>query len=293
MKGFPLLLLPAALALSGCATWRERGVAVHPPRKLRIAVVPVARDFKLSKLSSIETVPEGLDLREIPKEKQKEMAERAMAAALTWIRQRLEERFSRTYAFEVIADSDVLAALRQEGLSPESDLWNLRPSTIKGLAQGLKADVILKSRLAGYGAVKAIWLAGVMAADYAENGVTGFAVAAASGNVWAGIGTGALETLADTVKWIGSLWFLNRYFVPVILTGDLVGADGRSLASNSEHEISFELFVHDKAFDKYPKDQRNLKQIRLKVVADKAIEDMRDYFERQAFKNEEAAKSGL
>ncbi len=282
-----LILLISAAALSGCATWSAHGVSVRPPRKLRVAILPVTQDFKLSKLSSIETIPQGLDLSHMPPAEQKKMTEKAMAADLVWIRQSLDERFSRTYAYEVLPDSEVLEGLRQEGLSPESDLWGLKPAKMKSLAQRMKVDVILKSRLGGYGKLKSVWLAGVMAADYAENGVTGFAVAAASGNPWAGIGTGALETVLDTVKWIGALWFTNRLFVPVILKGELVsGADGRGLASNMETEMNFEIFGHDKTFDKYPLEQRKLKQVRLKVVANKAIDDMAVYFDGQALKNE-------
>jgi hypothetical protein len=281
------LLLLGAAAFSGCAAWNAHGVAVRPPRKLRVAILPITQDFKLSKLSSIETIPKGLDPSTTSQEEQKKMAEKAMAADLIWLRRSLGERFSRTYAYEVVPDSEALTALQREGLSPESALWELKPAKMKSLAQRMKADVILKSRLDGYGKLKSLWLAGVMTADYAENGVTGFAVAAASGNPWAGIGTGVLETVLDTVKWIGALWFTNRLFVPVILKGELVsGADGRGLASNMETEMSFEIFGHDKAFDKYPLEQRKLKQVRLKAVAEKAIDDMAVYFDGQALKNE-------
>ena len=267
-------------------------MAVRPPVKLRLAVLPIDLDFQVSTLSHIETVPQKLEGRPLSKDDRLKIIDRKMAANMAWLREEFEKRFSNTYTYDVIADSSVQAALDAEGMGPDTDFWELRPEQVKSLAKRINADVVLKSRIVGYGGIKLKWFLEFMALDYTQDATGGFLVAQGSGNTLAGLATGGLWALVDTVNYTSAMFFLNKYFIPVIMRADLVsGADGRSLSSSTEVELSWELFVHDRRFlDQYPEAKRTLKQVRLKSVAAKAIDDLAGYFERKAIKNEADAK---
>ena len=284
----PLAAGACALALSGCATWKKHGVAVQPPKRVRVAVLPVQGDVKIPELAKIETISPEMKARKLSKADQQKLIAERMAENLSWMRGRLDERFDRTYIFEVVKDSEVSAALAGEGVAAGADFWALKPPQIERLAKGLKADVLLRTKLEGYGAVKPVWVALLVGSGFVEGIVQGVIVVAAVHNTWAAIGVGAEEALQETVEWVGGAYFFNKIFIPVILRGELLsGSDGKVIASKTAMEI---FFRDQKALAAFPVKERGLTQTRLKVVAQKAVDDLGRYFEDKAFDNEGGAK---
>lgn len=59
MKPGKILLPLCALLLAGCAGWPKHGVELTPPRKLKVAVLPLSEAVSIKKLDYIITLSSG------------------------------------------------------------------------------------------------------------------------------------------------------------------------------------------------------------------------------------------
>jgi hypothetical protein len=224
------LILCAAL-LAGCASWAERGVPIAPPRKLKVAVLPVSFGVRIRKMTDIETVPKGTR----PPRGREEAEISSATAAL----------------------SDAMRASFADGLDKS---WYFRT-----VASTADADAVLRVTVLGYGRIKRSWVFLLLGSGMVEGAVQGVAVAEAAGSVPAAIGVAGEEALQETVEDVGGVFLFDRWFTPVFLKAELVSPKGRVVWRGWAWGDR-----DRKGVKKLPQAGRRLKQKRLWLVFAKA-----------------------
>lgn len=264
---FAAAALILALATAGCAGWARHGIDPTPPRRIRLAVLPVDLAVPVVKLKSIETVSGPAPADEAAQ------VRRRMDAVAAGLRKELEERLETSYLFEVVPSSTVDAAQAELKTSTA-------PITAGLVARKVGADAALAVRLSGYGAVKRSWLVWITAVAAAEGVTQGVVVGVVAGPV-AGAAIAGEEVVQETLTTGGGVFFFDRYFTPVILEAHLISA-----ADGAEFWKGTALAVRDRrALKKLPIERRRLKQVRLALAARSAIAELTGEMEGKAFLN--------
>lgn len=267
-----------ALSLTGCASWAKHGIAPHPPDKIKVVVLPIQIAVKIKHLRSIETAPKTA----LPAER--ELIDRRLRQAREDITRDFEIRLISSYFFEVIADSDVRQALEARGLA--SSTATLTAAQLQDLGRSLGAQVVLATKLSGYGAVKKRWLFYLIGSGLVEGLAQGVAAAAVVGSPWAAVGIGAEEAAQETVTWGGGAYLFGRFWSPVILEGELVSvADGRAVWRGTSLESG-----NRKAVKALPKEEQEKREVRLRLTARKAAINLVKKLEKKAWANLERAR---
>lgn len=274
-KALAFLFLPL---LSACATWSRHGVAANPPEKIRIAVLPVKIAVRVKRMSTIKTVPKGEALPNEPR-----LIDQEMRAAADDITTALEARLSSSYFFTVIADSEVRRALASEGL--DSATATLTSAQFQSFGRALGAQAVLATDLSGYGSIKKRWLFYLIGSGLLEGAAQGAVVATAVSSPWVAVGVAAEEMTSETLEWGGGAYLFGRFWSPVILEGRLIStADGKTVWSKTALESG-----DRKAVKALPKDERNKRELRLRLTARKAAAVLVKKLDRRAWANLEAA----
>lgn len=271
---WPGLFLLAAL--SGCASWQKQGVQIAPPQKLRVVVLPLALDFPVKRPSDLETVTSS----ETVSAAEQGLQTGALKARLNdELAAAFELRVSSSYLFSPVPRAEVAQSLAELGLSTAAALSS---SDYRQIAQRLRADVVLRVRVHGYGRIKTSWLLLLWGSSFVEGGAQGVAVAEAAANVWAAVGVAAEEVLQEGVEWLGGGYLFNRFYAPVIIEGDLYsGATGRRLWGRW-----YAVTKNKKAAKQLPKVEQRRKEVLLLLTFEKARDEMIKKLETAALKNE-------
>ena len=239
-------------------------------------MLPVQIAVKIKHLKNIETVPKP---GTTPLSNEKELVDLRLRQAADEITHTIEERLSTSYFFEVIADSDVRVALAAQGVNSAST--TLTAEQIERLGKTLGAQTILATTLSGYGSVKKRWLVYLIGSGLAEGLVQGVAAAAVIGSPWAAVGIGVEEAAQETAEWGGGGYLFGKLWSPVILEGRLVSvADGHTLWSATALESS-----NSKALKALPSDERKKREVRLRLTAQKAAENLVKSLDKKAWSN--------
>jgi hypothetical protein len=196
------LLLPllAALSLSSCASWAGHGAELTPPRKLRIAVLPVSEAVKIKKLEYVMSVSSSA--APIPDET--EAVERELLKAREAMTASIEAGLAGTYFFEVIPDTAVRAGLADMGVCASTCTPDGRQ--VLALGRELGADAVLSTALSGYGRVKNKWIMLLIGSGVIEGGVQGVIAAKLVHNTWIAVGVAAEEIAQEVVTWWGGAY---------------------------------------------------------------------------------------
>jgi len=268
-RGLLASALILALATAGCAGWSRHGIDPTPPRRIRLAVLPVDLAVPVRKLKSIETVP-GPEPGPADEAAQ---VRRRMDAVASDLRVELEDRLVTSYLFEVVPSSAVDAALAELKTSTAP----IAPGLV---ARRAGADAALTVRLSGYGAVKRSWLFWIAGTAAAEGVTQGVAVGLVAGPA-AGAAIAGEEAVQEMLTSGGGIFVFDRFFTPVILEARLVSAsDGVVFWKGTA------MAVRDrKALKKIPAERRRLKQVRLALAARSAIAELSRKMEDKAFMN--------
>ncbi len=271
------LALLAVVAFSGCASWQKQGVSVAPPKKIRLAVLPLKLDFSVKNPAELATVAKST----ATSAERKNQA-RAMKARLgEELDKDFELRVSSSYVFSPVPDADVDQAMASLHLSTSAEPT---PKQYQELARSLKADALLRVVVHGYGKIKTSWLLLLWASSFGEGAAQGVVIAEAAANVWAGAAVAAEEVLQEGLEWFGGGYLFDRYYAPVILEGDLYsGKTGKNIWG-----WWFVDTENKKAVKKLPKAEQKKKEVRLLLTFEKARDEMMQKIERAAVSNEEA-----
>jgi hypothetical protein len=269
-----LFLFPVLL-LNGCVTWSKHGIAPHPPEKVRVAVLPVQIAVTVKHLKNIETIAKS----EKAPPNEKDLIQQKMRQVANDITRDLEAKLSASYFFEVVPDTDVRRAMDAAGIVSSTEA--LTRAQITDLGKALGAQVVLSTKLSGYGNVKKRWLFYLIGSGLVEGVVQGAVVAAAVGNPWIAVGIGTEEMASETITWGGGAYLFGRIFSPVILEGQLVSvADGRTVWSGTALATG-----NRKAVKALPKADRMIREIRLRLTAQKVAADLVKKIDKKAWAN--------
>jgi hypothetical protein len=274
MKGsaLPLLFL---LFLAGCAGWARHGVVMAPPRKLKVAVLPVLEGVKIKKLKYVMTVstsaPAVADERAAVEEELFKARENITAS--------LEADLAAGYFYEVIPGTAVRSALADMNVCVSTCVPDSRQ--VRALGRALGADVVLSAKLSGYGRVKDKWIMLLIASGVVEGGVQGFVAAKLVHNTWVAVAVAAEEIGQETLTWWGGSFLLGKVFSPVILEGKLTSAsDGAVIWSKTSFST-----LDKKGLEKYPEAEQAKKELRLKVTAEAAAKELIKSLQEKTAKN--------
>ncbi|MBI4669526.1 MAG: hypothetical protein HY747_10160 [Elusimicrobia bacterium] len=191
----------------------------------------------------------------------------------------LEERLAVSYYFEVVPREEVRQALANLGLELSSAA--LTTQQIKMLSQTLHAQVLMTTKLSGYGKIKKSWVALLIGGGIVEGVVQGFIVLKVVKNDWIAAGVAAEEILQETLEWGGGAYIFNNIFTPVILEGRLISAaDGQVLWKKTVMATT-----NRKGLKKFAPKDRKKKELRLEATYDKAQEDLIKSLESRVIKN--------
>lgn len=268
------LILVSVALLCACASWRRKGLSVSPPRKIRVAVLPLELDFKVKRPEDLETVVSTGTTR-----RRREEGEALKAALARSLGEDFALRVSSSYLFTAIRPVDVESAMESLGLSTAAAASE---SDYPRLARALGADALLRVRVHGYGRVKASWLWMLWGSSFGEGAAQGVIVAEAAANVWAAAAVAAEEVAQEGVEWFGGGYLFDRYYAPVVLEGDLYAANGRKLWGRW-----FVVTRNKRAVKRLPDAERRKKQARLLLTFDKARDELMRSLEKAALKNVE------
>lgn len=268
-------LLLGAVLLSGCAGWAKHGIDLIPPRKLKVAVLPVSETVKIRKLDYVKTIPAG-----VPAPADEAAAvEEELSAVRRDITSSLEAKLPDNYLFEVIPDSAVMAGLRELGFCVSV----CQPDAAQAARLGklLGADAVLSSKLSGYGRVKNKWITLLIASGVIEGGVQGYIAARLVRNTWVGVAVAAEEVAQEVVTWWGGAYLFGKAFSPVIIEGELrSSADGSVIWSKTAFAT-----LDKKKLLEYPEILRGYKELRLRLTAQRAVDELVRSLRARALKN--------
>ncbi len=251
--------------IGGCAaTWHHHDIQIHPPQRIRIAVLPVGISVKIKRLKSVHSV--GIPPQSVVEEKA--LIDKEMKNVAEETTKLMEDRLRSSYFFEVVPHEEVRRALEKLKIPLQGDHWT--PEQIQSAGKKLHVSMMLTTKLSGYGKVKKKWLFYLIGAGVVEGTVEGVVGAVASSNPWVGAGLAAEEVLQEAVTWGGGAWVFNRLFTPVILEGKLFStSDGRVIWKKSVLAKG-----NYKALKDYSKEDRKKKEIRLHVTTEKAVANL-------------------
>lgn len=224
------------------------------------------------------------DIRSIPKSGQtppdeKDLIGRELRQAADAITGDLRAQLDASYFFEVVADSDVRKAVEAAGLA--SSTAALTAAQVEDLGKAVGAQVVLVTKLSGYGAIKKRWLFYLIGSGLVEGLAQGAVIAAAVSSPWVAVGIGAEEAAQETAVWGGGAFLFGKIYSPVILEGRLISvADGREIWSRTELASG-----NRKAVKALPKEDRDRRELRLRLTAQGAVTNLVKNLDKKAWSN--------
>lgn len=269
------IMLPVAVLLSGCAGWARHGVGMRPPRKLKVAVLPVVEAVSIKKLKYVMSVSSSTE----PPADEGAAVEAELGRVREALTGELEKRLAGTYFFEVLPSTAVRAAMAEAGVCVST--CSLNSGLAAALGRRLGADVLLSSRLSGYGRVKKKWITLMILSGVVEGGVQGIVAAKLVHNTWVAVGVAAEEVAQEMVTWWGGSFLFGKAFSPVVMEGELrSGSDGKVIWSKTALAT-----LDRKELKKLPPGERDKKELRLKITAESAVGELVKSLQKQTAGN--------
>lgn len=273
--GNRLLVLLVLLGITGCATWQNHGVALDSA-KVPIVMMPVQNTVQIKHLKDIRTVADSE--RDQIATNESEQVSVQMRIAADDIGYCIATNLSSDY-FQIIPPEQVEQTLAALSIDPASG--TLTTNQTKAIGEQLDAQAILIIKVAGYGKIKKEWMFLLIGSGVVEGTVQGVVVASATSSPWAGAAVAAEEILQEVLTWGGGAFLFNKIFTPVILEAELVStADGKTIWKDTAFAR-----INRKALKQLPEDDRKKKEIRLKLTAEKAVQELVKNLNKKAAKN--------
>jgi hypothetical protein len=269
-----LLCMTLGFISSACATWSEHGVVLDS-REIRIAVLPVENAVPIKTLDDIQTVPADLKMSA----NDGQMVKRAMDDIVRRIESRVETGIDRSNLFQTVPHGKISNTSQILGISLDERPIPINQLTTFGKA--VDADAVFIVTLSGYGKIKKKWLYWLIGSGVVEGVVQGVAAASVVDSGWVAFGVAGEEILQEILTWGGGTYLFNRIFTPVIIEGELISCtDGKTIWSHTAFAR-----MHRKALKKLPEAERDRKEVRLELTAEKAIDDLLEDLNKKASRN--------
>lgn len=266
------IAVASATLLVGCASVPRRTFDFQPPRKVRVAVLPMRLTAPIRRLREVQSAPPPVGADE------SSLLSERVDAVMKDLMGTFEEQMGRSYLFDVIADSDVGKALRE--LGHRASTAPLSSEELRRLGPALGSPVFLELRLAGYGKIKRKWLFYLVGSGMVEAAVEGAVVAEATHSPWLGAAVAAEEAIQETLTWGGGIFFFDRFFTPVVVEGEMRDAGGAVLWKNSVSRARASGLLKD-----VPSTERKKREVRLRLVAERSVRNLERSLEDEAWRH--------
>lgn len=267
-------MLVVSLGIMGCATWGNHGIGLTSA-KVPIVMMPVQNTVQIKHLKDIRTVIDSE--RDATNETEQVAAQ--MHVAVDDIGRCIVTNLSRSDYFQIIPPEQTEAAVA--ALDVDLTSGALTTNQIKAIGGQLNAEAVLVVKVSGYGKIQKKWLVLLIGSGVVEGTVQGVVVASATSSPWAGIGIAAEEILQEVLTWGGGVFLFNRIFTPVILEAELVStSDGETIWKDTAFAR-----INRKGLKQLPEDERKKKEVRLKLTAEKAAQELVKNLNKKASKN--------
>ncbi len=261
------------LVFGGCSSWSKHNVFFEPPRRLKIIILPVECTVRINKVKTIKSVKGSPPAAEI----QEKEIKAEISGVTEQITRNLETGLNNSYFFEAVPLERIRLVMDVLGIKgPE-----LSTGQLKDLAGALNAGLVFKTRLSGYGAIKKKWQMLLLGTGLVEGAVQGVVAYKLLHNKSLAVFIAAEEFAQEALVWGGGIYIFNHIFAPVILESELVSVeDGAVIWSKTAFST-----IDKKAIKKYPAAERDLKELRLKVTAERAAGEIIKSLQETALKN--------
>lgn len=244
----------------------KHGVDFNPPERLKVLILPVEFDVKIKKITAIKSVDGSISESE---NRSLINTEIENIKQNVWFS--IFEEMSKTYLLKPLP---IIETLEHEGESIPTD-------EISRISFLYKPDLILKTKISGYGTIKKKWQMLLLGSGLGEGVVQGFLSYKLLKSKTAAILIALEEFIQEALVWGAGVYLFNKAFSPVIIETKLISArDGRVIWSMTSFTT-----IDRKAIKKYPQDKQELKELRLKITAEKAVKEIVKSLEKEAFKN--------
>jgi len=254
-----------ALAVTGCATWRRHGVAASEQGRYRIVVLPIWTTLPEEKSATTDHEPAAGPVKE-------GSGAGDLRAVIAHLDDYLEQALAQSTHVLVVPYTP-----------PEGMVFPAEP-TVTDLAHlNLPPYVqsVLVVRLSGYGKLKRKWIAFLIGTGVVEGVVQGVVVAEAASNPWLG-GAVALEEIGQEVLvWGGGSYLFDRAYAPVTLEAELISVADGSVVWDDTVFVS----IDKDAIKKLPEEERQNRDIQLRLTAEKAVRELSADLEKAAVRN--------
>ena len=256
--------LLCVVTTTGCAWFQTKPLPhLDPSQQLVVAVLPVALDLPITKLSSIRSMNgQG------PQDESQELAAaiEELRAETRWL---FLSRLATRWQFRFVPSEEVNAAAAAVGLIPGAPPTDAQ---LAALRTQLEADVLVAINILDYGKMRWQWLAVGMLTDTTVETIA-FGLATAW-NPAALLGNVGFNLLTSTPIWFGGGYLFGLAGRPVrVEASALETVHGEQLWSNTE--VAIYLW---KELRELPLEVRAKKEVQLKVNLMKTMETLADDF---------------
>ena len=191
----------------------------------------------------------------------------------------LEERLKATEYFDVVPSQEVQQALESLSLRPATT--PLTSDQVKTLGKTLHVQAVMITTLSGYGRIKPRWQAYLIGSGVVEGITEGVITARVVHNTWVAVGVGVQEILQEVLTWGGGVFLFDKFFTPVILESEVVSTiDGKPIWQKTAFAR-----INRQGLKAFPKEERGKKELRLRVTAEKAEDELVKSLQKALIKN--------
>jgi len=273
-RNFRILSCFFIIAIYGCAShWSKHNVFFEAPQKLKVIVLPVECEVRVKKLKLIKSTKDDV----LPTDAEEKIIKDEIARVAEEISKNIEVRLNNSYFFESVPLEKTRLAMNTIGIKG----LELSDKQLKELGEVLNAKLILRTYLSGYGTIKKKWQVLLLGSGLLEGVTQGIIAYKLSHSKSLSILIATEEFAQEALVWGGGIYIFNHIFSPVILESELISvSDQRIIWSKTAFST-----IDRKAIKKYTSEEQKLKELRLKVTAEKAVNEIIKSIQEAALKN--------
>jgi|GEM_PF-3935018 len=175
--------------------WVKSDIRLNPPSKIRVVVLPVFNDIRITHIKDIHSLA---DMKK-PVENEKDVITKEIHLIIRNLTRFLENHLKKSRFFNVVSSISVRSELEEMRLCFST--YPLTAEQLEILGRALNADAVLETRLLGYGKVKKKWIVLLIGIGMIEGIVQGIAAYEIADNKWVAAAVAGEEIIQELVTW--------------------------------------------------------------------------------------------